>query len=181
MIISMNMARNKTPLRVGRKKSSPPASRLTDLHNLPGHLIRRCTQIAISIFVEECGAYDLTPPQYSVLAMLRQRPGLDQATLASLTAIDRSTAGNVLRRLEARGHVARKPGNQDRRTKTLCLTPAGVRLLESVSEAIDRAQRRILAPLDASERTEFLRLLSKLVEINNQFSRAPLHPQKRSE
>ena len=36
-----------------------------------------------------------------------------------------------------------------------------------------RAQRRILEPLPATERKQFLRMLRKLVETNNALSRAP--------
>ena len=69
---------------------------------MPGHLIRRAQQIAVAIFMEECAAYDLTPVQYAALVAIRENPGTDATRLSSLIALDRSTLGNVLERLEAR-------------------------------------------------------------------------------
>ena len=37
-----------------------------------------------------------------------------------------------------------------------------------------RCQRRILAPLAAGERAKFMRMLDRLVAVNNEFSRAPM-------
>jgi len=53
-------------------------------------------------------------------------------------------------------------------------------LLEEVEPGGLRAQQRILAPLEAGERQDFLRLLMKLVQGNNGFSRAPSSRSDRS-
>jgi len=37
------------------------------VYTAPGYLFRRMQQIAVSIFVEECKAYDLTPVQFAAL------------------------------------------------------------------------------------------------------------------
>lgn len=29
--------------------------------DMPGHLLRRCQQIAVAVFLEECRAFDLSP------------------------------------------------------------------------------------------------------------------------
>jgi hypothetical protein len=41
---------------------------------MPG-LLRCCHQIGVAIFLEECRAFDLTPQQFGVLAVLR--PGAE--------------------------------------------------------------------------------------------------------
>jgi hypothetical protein len=43
-----------------------------------------------------------------------------------------------------------------------------------VEPAVRRAQDRFLSRLPAGERREFMRTLSRLVELNNEYSRAPL-------
>ena len=47
-------------------------------------------------------------------------------------------------------------------------------MLAAAEPAVRRCQRRILAPLAASERDEFMRMLDRLVASNNEFSRAPM-------
>ena len=79
----------------------------------------------------------------------------------------------MLERLEAKALVVRVPSAQDRRVKLLRLSEAGHALLRRVDAAVERAQRRIVAPLRPDERKVFIRLLTQLVESNNALSRAP--------
>ena len=147
---------------------------MDDFHGMPGHLIRRAHQIAVAIFMDECGAQHLTPVQFACLSGVRSQPGIDATRLAALVAFDRSTLGNVLERLEAKNWVARSPSPEDRRIKILHITPEGEALLDGVAARVEATQERILAPLDAAERATFMRLLVKLVDVNNEASRAPL-------
>ncbi|MEZ5603862.1 MAG: MarR family transcriptional regulator [Burkholderiaceae bacterium] len=146
---------------------------LEQLNLKPGHLIRRAQQIAVAVFMEECGAFDLTPVQYAALTAIGLRPDVDATRLSQLIALDRSTTGSVLERLEAKALVVRVPSAQDRRVKRLRLSEAGQALLRQVDTAVERAQRRIVAPLRPDERKVFIRLLTQLVESNNALSRAP--------
>ena len=73
----------------------------------PGHLIRRAQQIAVAIFMDECAGFDLTPVQYAALAAIAANRDIDATRLSYLVALDRSTIGTVLERLEAKGLRAR--------------------------------------------------------------------------
>ena len=154
---------------------APPAAivSLEHLNLKPGHLIRRAQQIAVAVFMDECGRFDVTPVQYAALAAIGAQPDIDATRLAQLIALDRSTTGSVLERLEAKALVQRNPSPEDRRIKLLRLSDSGRALLREVEAAVERAQRRIVAPLRPDERKTFLRLLARLVESNNALSRAP--------
>jgi MarR family transcriptional regulator, lower aerobic nicotinate degradation pathway regulator len=145
-----------------------------DIHGKPGHLIRRLQQIAVAIFVAETEGFDVTPVQYAALLAIRIHPGIDQTTLVNVIAFDRSTIGAVVERLEAKKLIQRAAGAEDRRTKLLFITPQGRKLLADAATAVEAAQRTILAPLNQQERTAFMRILTKLVDSNNDHSRAPL-------
>ena len=146
---------------------------LRDLHGTPGHLIRRAQQIAVALFMEECAELDLTPVQYAALVAVHEHPGIDATRLSALIAFDRSTLGNVLERLEARKLVQRYASPEDKRVKLLRLSPAGIAMLARASAPVMRAQQRILAPLNPSDRERLIVLLEQLVELNNEASRAP--------
>ncbi|MEX0871357.1 MAG: MarR family transcriptional regulator [Aquisalimonadaceae bacterium] len=150
---------------------------LDDLYAMPGHLIRRSQQIAWAIFMEECADFGITPVQYAALIAVEQSPGIDATRLSALIAFDRSTLGNVLERLEARGLIARSEDKNDRRVKLLRLTRQGRRLLADVKPAVGRVQERILEPLRPPDREQFMVLLEQLVSLNNESSRAPLRLQ----
>jgi DNA-binding MarR family transcriptional regulator len=100
--------------------------------------------------------------------------GADQATVSGYVALDRSTTGNVLARLEKRGLVKRKPSSKDRRFKVLYLTRKGRKVVEEVKEAVDRVQEQLLEPLSAKEKISFKKCLRKVTDYHNENSRAPL-------
>ncbi len=102
------------------------------------------------------------------------KPGHRRDTLVSLVAFDRSTLGNVLERLEAKGLIERAGSPHDKRIKTLRLSREGARTLKEVEPAVVKTQERILALLKLEDRRRFMALLAHLVELNNEASRAPL-------
>jgi MarR family transcriptional regulator, lower aerobic nicotinate degradation pathway regulator len=144
-----------------------------DLESLPGYYIRRLQQIAVAIFLQETEKHGVTPVQFAALHKVGITPGIDQRTLARSIGLDTSTIAGVVDRLEARGMMQRKASPEDRRVRLLSLTDGGQNLLRAVGPDMLKAQQRILQPLPAAERDEFMRMLRKLVDANNELSRAP--------
>jgi DNA-binding MarR family transcriptional regulator len=144
------------------------------VYTAPGYLFRRMQQIAVSIFMEECRALDLTPVQYAALIAIRTHPGIDATRLSAVIAFDRSTLGSVIERLEAKGHIERKPSRGDKRVKLLHLTRSGTGVLRDIMPSVDRAQARMLQPLKPADRKTLMALLAQLVDLNNEASRVPL-------
>ncbi|MBK9364127.1 MAG: MarR family transcriptional regulator [Rubrivivax sp.] len=144
-----------------------------DLDELPGHHIRRLQQIAVAIFLQETEATGITPVQYAALQTVANAPGVDQRTLARTIGFDTSTIAGVIDRLQSRGLMQRNASPTDRRVRLLTLTDDGRRLLAETLPGMQRAQARMLAPLPAGDRAEFMRMLRTLVQANNELSRAP--------
>lgn len=144
------------------------------VHRKPGHLIRRCQQIAVALFLERLAPLALTPVQYATLAAVEAEPGVEQIRLAGLLALDRTSVGRVVLALEDRGLLRRDADAADRRVKRLVLTPAGRALRRRAAPLVEAVQQDILAPLSAAERRAFLAALGKLTRLNNDASRAPL-------
>jgi DNA-binding MarR family transcriptional regulator len=134
-----------------------------DFRHAPGHLIRRAHQLAVAIFMEETGDFDVTPVQFAILNTLIETPGEDQVTLARNVAFDAATFGSVIGRLEAKGWVTRNPDPADRRRKLLWVTPEGAAAAQRMKRAVGKAQTRILAPLAPAERRQLVDLLDRLV------------------
>lgn len=149
---------------------------MTDLKNMPGHLIRRMQQIAVAVFHTEVEAVgiDITPVQYAALVRVAGHPGIDQVTLAGLIAYDRTTIAGVVDRLVQKTFLTRDVSPTDRRAKVLQITEAGKEALKVLTPAVERAQGVMLRGLDDAETAEFMRLLNKAMEAVNDLSRAPL-------
>jgi MarR family transcriptional regulator, temperature-dependent positive regulator of motility len=146
---------------------------LKKLHTSSGYLVRRLEQISVAIFLRMLKEDGLTPVQYMALATIRDRPGLDIQTLADLIATDRSTLGSVVNRFQLSGLIELTVNPADRRLKLVRISPSGEAMLHQVKPKVDRAQHEILDDLSESERSRFLAILHALVEVNNDFSRAP--------
>ena len=134
-----------------------------DFRHAPGHLIRRAHQVAVAMFMEETGEFDVTPVQFAILNALIDEPGEDQVTLARRVAFDAATFGSVIGRLESKGWVRREADTQDRRRKLLWVTPEGEAAARQMRRAVAKAQVRILEPLAPQEREQLVALLNKLV------------------
>lgn len=142
-----------------------------DLHDQPGHLIRRAHQISVSVFLDVVGR-EVTPVQYAMLMLLAEKPGIDQLTVAREVAIDTSSCADIAARLETKGLISRSVAARGQRR--LQLTDEGRALLDGLTEPIQTLQDTLLEGLSAKESADLLHLLRKFVSHNNERSRAPL-------
>jgi len=145
-----------------------------DLHSSPGPLIRRFHQIGLSIFAKEFKHTDTTPLQFSILWTLNLNPDIDQITLAQMVALDRTTCSNIVSRMEKKGELVRRVNPQNKRAKLVTLTATGKKLLKKVEGSMFKVQNKLLDPLSSKEKKIFLTCLQKLVDSNNELSRAPM-------
>ena len=145
---------------------SLPSENLPDiaLADEPGHLIRRAQQIAVSTFNEVHGRR-VTPIQYAILRTLHDTPGIDQVTLAQMIALDTSTTADIAARLEAKGLILRAV--LPRRQRSLSLTPAGESMLQELRPGVNIMYDAMMGHLTKSEQQEFMRLLRKFVDKND--------------
>lgn len=146
------------------------------LDERPGHLIRRLQQISFALFMEQTRAFKITPVQYSAISAVSTNPGIDQTALCNIVALDRSTIGDVVARLEKKKFIKRLSDPDDRRTKSLYATPSAEQLLRDIEPSVARTQELILAPLKTGQRGSFMAMLKQMVHLNNEHSRAPSRP-----
>ena len=139
----------------------------------PGFLIRRLHQIHVALFNETCGAFDLTPVQYSVLSALAERGSADQTTLAADVFLDRTTTTGVLKRLALRKLIERAVDDRDRRARACQVTPAGLALLAKMEPAARSAHLKTVAQLSDREQKSLIAMLQQIVRHSADKSSTP--------
>lgn len=138
------------------------AQRNFDPASSPSHLLHRARQIAFDLHAAEVGVSGLTPRQFAVLAAVERHDGASQTGLVAQTGIDRSTLADMIARLIAKDLLARKRTENDHRANAVHLTAKGIKALRAAMTAVARAEARVLDPLPAAKRPEFLRLLAAI-------------------
>jgi DNA-binding MarR family transcriptional regulator len=135
-----------------------------DINNSIGFLLSKAYQRAWAIMREEIESYDLTPPQFGLLAFLWQQDGMTQVELSEKGQIDRTTIGGLIDRLEKTGLVERRPHPQDRRAYKIHLTERGKELEGPLSECAGRSVSKFTKGLNENEVNELRRMLEILRE-----------------
>ena len=142
----------------------------------PGYLVRRLHQIHVAMFLENVANGEMTPIQYGLLSILATRPNIDQFTIGEELGLDRANVAGILQRLESRKLISRVVDPENRRRKICLATAKGLALVKRYDQQMQDCQKRLLSPLNETEREAFMTLLSRLVEANNESGRTSLKP-----
>ncbi|MEL7044779.1 MAG: MarR family winged helix-turn-helix transcriptional regulator [Pseudomonadota bacterium] len=125
------------------------------LNRLAGHLSK-----ALSAVYQE--RFDLSIPQWRVLATLQAEPDLTARDLVAATSLDKVSVSRALAGLVDRGLVQRSPHRHDARSSILRLSRRGTALFRRIAPLALAREADWLAPLSRRERDQFLQLLGKL-------------------
>jgi MarR family transcriptional regulator, lower aerobic nicotinate degradation pathway regulator len=133
------------------------------LDNQIGFLLRRAYQRASSNLLARIGDHDLTIPQFSVLARLRERGCVSQNLLGRLVAMEPANIRDVVLRLKKRRLIRTERDPNDGRLVLLSLTPAGALLVEKLLPLSIASTAASLAPLRPDEQETLFSLLHRIV------------------
>jgi DNA-binding MarR family transcriptional regulator len=133
-----------------------------DIENSIGFLLAKAHQRGWALFSEEISRYELTPPQFSVLAFLWQQDGLTQTELSEKAQIDRTTLGGLIDRLEKIGMVQRRAHPSDRRAHLVYLTEKGSSQSSELSALATKVLDRFVGSLSRKDQQDLVRMLEIL-------------------
>ena len=100
---------------------------------------------------------------YRLLAALDEWGPVSQADLGRSTGIDRSDVTAALAELESRNLIERTVDPENKRRNIVTLTPEGVERLDELDLVVGTIQDELLAPLTATQRRQFIALISRLL------------------
>lgn len=144
-----------------------------DIEKSIGFLLAKAHQRGVAMFMEGIGKYDLTPPQFGVMAFLWQQDGQTQSELTEKTQIDRTTMGGLIDRLARSGLVERRPHPQDRRAHLIFLTVYGKELETELTNIANQTLERFTAGLSDNDKLHLARMLEILRGEKNAYAPNP--------
>ncbi|WP_138759617.1 MarR family winged helix-turn-helix transcriptional regulator [Modestobacter altitudinis] len=116
-----------------------------------GYALKQAASALRSALDDALRPLDLSVPQYSLLEVLGQHPGLSAAALARRTFVTRQSMQGVLQGLAARGLLTRPQTALHGRALPTELTSAGHALLREASSVVAEVEQRMLAAFSADE------------------------------
>ena len=107
--------------------------------------------------------HQLTWTGFVVLWVVWIWDGIETRRAAESAAISKATLTGVVKTLEARGLIARRVGEVDRRLVTLELTPSGLALMQELYPAFNAAEAEVVSGLSERSTEELTRSLRRIV------------------
>jgi len=108
---------------------------------------------------------EMTAQEIGVLSLIKAQPGIGVSGLAEREQTSRPTMSEHVKRLEARGFVARGADVEDGRRSGLALTPAGRRKLDQIRAERNNWLAKRLAKLEPNERTQIAAAAAALARL----------------
>ena len=106
--------------------------------------------------------FNLTIPEWRVIAVLARYPGLSAAEVAAHTRMDAVAVSRAVTRLLRASRIRRSIAAEDRRRSVLRLSAAGEAVYREIAPVALRYERSLLEGLAAAEITALDSILGKL-------------------
>ena len=108
--------------------------------------------------------FGLSIPQWRVIAVLANEPGISAVEVAERTAMDEVAVSRAVATLHRDGRIDRRPDAADGRRSRLALSAAGQAVYAEVVPLARRFERRLSAALPPADRRALDRILDLLLK-----------------
>ena len=132
------------------------------LETLLGYNARRAALAVIGVFLQRMAPFGLRPVDFSVLTLIAHNPGITSRQLCAALDILPPNLVGMIKSLDKRGLIERRPHPTDRRAQGLHLSPAGKKLQKSAQATATRLESDVASRLSADELDTLKSLLRKV-------------------
>jgi DNA-binding MarR family transcriptional regulator len=129
---------------------------------LPYRLSVLSNRISRAIARRYADAFDLSIPEWRVIAVLGQQTGLSAGEVAEATEMDKVAVSRAVAKLIAKKRVAAREDADDARRQILSLTAQGRDVHARIAPMALDAEARLLSELSPKEQAQFDALLDRL-------------------
>lgn len=119
-----------------------------DPDNSLGFAVKRLQQNLRARMDASLAIYGLTTPQYLVLALLAEHPGISNSELARRSAVAAPTMLPIVEALSRAGHITRGARSAEMRTRSTELTTSGAQKLAAAAERVEWFEQLLRSQTD---------------------------------
>ncbi|MCU0763101.1 MAG: MarR family winged helix-turn-helix transcriptional regulator [Hydrogenophaga sp.] len=132
------------------------------LESLLGYNARRAALTIIGVFLKRMAPYGLRPVDFSVLTLVAHNPGITSRQICATLDILPPNLVGMIKELQKRELIERRPHPTDRRAQGLHLTPGGTRLQRQAQATASALEQDAAHDLTQAEYRTLIRLLKKV-------------------
>jgi DNA-binding MarR family transcriptional regulator len=140
-----------------------PADLLVLERFLPYRLSILSNRVSRAIATRYAKTFNLTIPEWRIIAVLGRRPGLTAKEVAEATEMDKVAVSRAVAKLVSAKRVSADVHDADGRAQSLTLTAQGEALHARIAPIAIESERRLLAALSMTERAQFDALIDRLL------------------
>lgn len=129
---------------------------------VPYRMVHLAANISLSLSKIYKQEFDITIPQWRVLAQLAEQQKLYSKDIGKITSMDKSKVSRAVKGLESKQYLIRQTDKNDNRAAYLSLTDQGVSLYQKIVPKALQWEREFIGILDASEKRDLMKILDKL-------------------
>ena len=139
-------------------------SKVYPLDNSPGYIINRLARELNACLYRafRSKGFEITAQQWAVLNRLWEIEGLHQSDLAARTTKNRHNMARILKQLETRGLIKRKPDIRDKRLQRVFLTANGKSLQDKLIPIAEETLEKIFAGIRQQDMVALRRIHKKI-------------------
>ena len=141
---------------------STPEIDTSYLETLLGYNARRTALAVIAVFLRRMEPFGMRPVDFSVLSLVAHNPGVTSRQICSALDILPPNLVGMIKSLQKRGLILRKPHPTDRRAQGLHLSAAGQRLYREAQTTATVLEQDVAGRLSADELQTLIQLLRKV-------------------
>jgi DNA-binding MarR family transcriptional regulator len=125
--------------------------------------LRRAQLAVVQDFNDSLASIGLRPADFSVLIVVANNTDLKQSDVAEALGIQRANFVAIIDNLEAKGLLARRKSDTDRRVHFLDMTPDGREMLSNLSEIWKHNEEKLISRLGGEKaRNQLINLLRRI-------------------
>lgn len=127
-------------------------------------LLGHCSRLIRRDFEAELKPFGITAPQWGILRLLKEEPGLSQAQIAEKNRADKVTTGTILEKLLKRGLIDKMSCEQDRRINRIALSAEGRHMVEQVIPIEKACNEKNCERLSKEEELQLKNFLYRIID-----------------
>ena len=128
---------------------------------VPYRMVQLASNISLALSKIYKQTFDITIPEWRVLAQLAEQQKLYSKDIGEITSMDKSKVSRAVKALESKDYLIKQTDKKDNRAVYLSLSVKGQSLYQKIAPKALQWEKQFMSVLEASEHRNLMKILDK--------------------